>query len=784
AELNPTFEFPGPGFYDVALIVNDFDSICFDTAIVTVGVFESELSADFTIDVPECDETILVTVQDFSTEPDTNYDVVSWQYVLSDSITVDTSLLQNPQYMFDESSTGLHLVLTVTSGNGCTATTDTTFDVNIIRIDFKGDTVGVCDGDSVTLFNGPGGDFTYIWSPTTDLVLTDPANPIAFPDETTTYHVTVTDGLCEVIDSVVVAVQELPILCFTTETDCRSLLLNTENCSQGGFNFIWDFGDSNTSTEENPDHTYDNAGVYIVTLLSDDGCDVRITDTITVSVITEEIEDESISCFAEAVVLNPGGSTEYNYDWEPSEFLDNDTSSSPVAQVDVTTTFTVTITDPELPGCSVVEEVEVVVPPDFALSGPSDTAYCDAPTIVLNAGNDDLDYTWYDQDNNLLHEGPVFITTPQVETSYTLVGTDIFGCQKRDTVTLSPTFFNVQAGPDVIICLGDTASIFVLNLDTTQQLSYLWTPAGLIVGGDPTVSNPIVVPQSDQVFIVTITNDALGCVTSEQVLVSVSQFQIEYTPSVLICRGESIDLVVGNFDTTNLSFSWTPVETIVSGANTSSPEVMPMETTEYCAHIVNENYGCETNLCVTVNVSWFVPDSLIIFVDEDTIILGDKVFHISTNQDPTLDFQWSGEGIEGSTTTPEITANPSSEGTYVYSVTVTNPDGCELIGQTQALTVLNPDCNDDTVFLPDAFSPNGDGDNDVLEVYGNFIDQLELHIYNRWGEEVFVSFNQSNVWDGTYQGEELAPDVFGYYLRVVCIPNKPFFKKGNITLFK
>jgi gliding motility-associated-like protein len=228
---------------------------------------------------------------------------------------------------------------------------------------------------------------------------------------------------------------------------------------------------------------------------------------------------------------------------------------------------------------------------------------------------------------------------------------------------------------------------------------------------------------------------------------------------------------------------WSPADQILEGDSTSAPLVSPSVTTTYTA-TVTDNYGCQTTLNVTVNVSWFNPDVLEIFVDEDTVILGDKVFHIYTNQDPSLDFEWSGPGIIGSNTTPEIDAIPQEEGTYSYSVTVSNADECEITGTINGLVVLDPLCNEETVFIPDAFSPNGDGRNDVLQVYSNFIESMELRIYNRWGEEVFVAFDQNTWWDGTYKGKELAPDVFGYYLRVVCIPNKPYFRKGNITLFK
>ncbi len=783
--LNPSYTYPEPGFYIVALIVNEPDSICFDTAFATIGVFESAMTAGFELDVPTCDQSIVIDVLDLSDDPDPDYDITSWQYILSDSTFSDTSTFQNPQFVIGETAPGLNLVLVATSANGCTATFDTTFDVNIIRIDFKGDTVGVCDGDSVALFNDPGGAFTYTWSPTNDLDLTDPSSPIAFPNETTTFHVTVTDGLCEVTDSVVVAVQALPQLAFTTNTDCRSLVLNTTNSSTGGFTFIWDFGDNQTSTLENPSHTYDSPGMYIVTLASNDGCDASTSDTITVNIIEDEVEGASTSCFAEAVTLNPGGNPAYEYQWTPEEFiLDDPQSASPMVQVDVTTTFTVTITDPALPGCSIVEVVEVVVPPDFDFGAPADMAYCDGPPVTLFGSNNDLDYEWFDLDLNLLGQGQEFLVAPQTETSYIVVGTDSFGCHKEDTITLSPTFFDLTtSGNDTIICFGQDVMISVTNNDPSQILSYQWEPLSDIDSGANTPT-PVVSPEMDQTFTVQITNDELGCVTTEQVHVSVSIFQFEYSPSVLTCLNEPIDLTIANLDTTGLTFMWTPVEFITPGEeNTSSPTVMPPETTVYTVKITDD-YGCMTSADITVNISWFTPDSLIIFVDEDTIILGDKMFHLSTNQDPTLEFQWSGEGIEPPSDAPEITANPPMEGTYTYSVTVTNADGCKLIGQVLGLRVLDPLCNDMTVFIPDAFSPNGDGDNDELEVYSNFIESMELRIYNRWGEEVFVSFDQNMKWDGTYKGEELSPEVFGYYLRVICIPNKPYFRKGNITLFR
>ena len=82
------------------------------------------------------------------------------------------------------------------------------------------------------------------------------------------------------------------------------------------------------------------------------------------------------------------------------------------------------------------------------------------------------------------------------------------------------------------------------------------------------------------------------------------------------------------------------------------------------------------------------------------------------------------------------------------------------------------------------FSPNNDKENDVLEIRSNFLESVELYIYDRWGEKVFETKDKSMWWDGSYKGVDLPPDVYGYYFRVVCVDGKKFSKKGNVTLIK
>jgi gliding motility-associated-like protein len=88
------------------------------------------------------------------------------------------------------------------------------------------------------------------------------------------------------------------------------------------------------------------------------------------------------------------------------------------------------------------------------------------------------------------------------------------------------------------------------------------------------------------------------------------------------------------------------------------------------------------------------------------------------------------------------------------------------------------------VFVPSAFSPDNDGHNDMLRVDGNNITSMTLQIYNRWGTLVFETSDQSMGWDGTYQGADLPPDVYGYYLQCTCDGGDSALLKGNITLLR
>ncbi|MCL4815943.1 MAG: gliding motility-associated C-terminal domain-containing protein [Vicingaceae bacterium] len=98
---------------------------------------------------------------------------------------------------------------------------------------------------------------------------------------------------------------------------------------------------------------------------------------------------------------------------------------------------------------------------------------------------------------------------------------------------------------------------------------------------------------------------------------------------------------------------------------------------------------------------------------------------------------------------------------------------------------LPPPVPKDTAYLnlPTAFSPNGDGQNDVFRVLGTkYVQSVELRVYNRWGQEVFYSNEKEQGWDGTFKGQPAPTGVYAYTLVATLTNGEVIHKKGNVTL--
>jgi gliding motility-associated-like protein len=124
----------------------------------------------------------------------------------------------------------------------------------------------------------------------------------------------------------------------------------------------------------------------------------------------------------------------------------------------------------------------------------------------------------------------------------------------------------------------------------------------------------------------------------------------------------------------------------------------------------------------------------------------------------------------------------SPDQTTTYYVTVSDGD-CFYLDSVR-VTVIDFECGPPSIFVPNAFTPNGDQNNDVLYVEGQNLTSVELSIFDRWGEKVFETSTQSEGWDGSYKGVPVEPAVFVYKLKATCDGGIIYEEEGNVTVIR
>ncbi|MEM6698388.1 MAG: gliding motility-associated C-terminal domain-containing protein, partial [Bacteroidota bacterium] len=205
------------------------------------------------------------------------------------------------------------------------------------------------------------------------------------------------------------------------------------------------------------------------------------------------------------------------------------------------------------------------------------------------------------------------------------------------------------------------------------------------------------------------------------------------------------------------------------------------ETTTFTSTITNQ-FGCSIEREVTIEVGE-LPQIDSVTATDPTIILGQSTSLNIFGGDDSYLYTWDADPSLSSTTSTNPTVEPVE--TTVYTIEIESEDGC-IITRTVTVEVLNLPCEEPYIFIPNAFTPNGDDNNDVIKVQGPHIEELSLMIYNRWGELVFETNDVDGEWDGTHQrtGQLAEGRVFGFYLVVRCIGGDTFTKRGNITLLR
>ncbi|MCB9310148.1 MAG: gliding motility-associated C-terminal domain-containing protein [Lewinellaceae bacterium] len=421
-------------------------------------------------------------------------------------------------------------------------------------------------------------------------------------------------------------------------------------------------------------------------------------------------------------------------------------------------------------------EKEITINPSLLLTVTKDTTICEGASITLVASSniDDLLYTWKDKDGNVISTATSLEVQANGNTTYFVSAEDGFGCMTSDSVTVSEFVYDYSLSSDPILCFDNDNKIRV-NIANPENYTFSWSPDGSIIQGQGT--NEITVKPTEAVtYKVVITHKVFGCVSEKEITPALSP-DIAFTLDVpnQFCFNQPVTITTNIVNPSGYTYHWEPQNFITNGATGPNPTVLISANQTFLVTVTDINTGCTKTASVAAEVA--NPAVVSINAEPDFSIYEGESLELFI-EDPIngAQYDWS-TGEQGTRITVETVDDTS------YTVTVTDENGCTATDEV-IVTVRKAKCDESDVYLPNAFTPNGDDANDVFIVRSHFIDQLTFIVYNRWGQEVFSTTDPNTGWDGKFLGRELEPDAYAYYIHVVCINGFTYTKKGNVTLIR
>lgn len=553
---------------------------------------------------------------------------------------------------------------------------------------------------------------------------------------------------------------------------CVPATINFQNNSIGS-QFVWDFGDgSPLSTQQNPTHVYTHSGVYHVKLRASlpFGCtviDSIVKQVVVLSDTSYNLPDISL-CKGDfkQIGLQPNSDTSVTYRWRPALYLNDSTVSNPFASSLSTMQYKLIVSNGVCTD-TLFQKVNVI---DLIPDAGNDTLICvDSLILKGRSGYPGVKWQWSTsifftdtlntsmQDSTLL----VYITSPK--TFYLKIRLN--ECESIDSIHVAskivttpisaqnPTCADSCNGQASVNIIGGTPP-YVYQWSNNQQTSSI---SGLCGG----------------TYSVTVT-DADHCKSTMSVtLTPPPPLVILLLPDSIPCEAACIGVLNAQVSggTPPYFYSWSNSQSVNPATNLCSGSY---------SVLVRDSKNCP----VSANSS-VVVDS--IYLNFDITVAKDTIYkdlstQITATYIPGCSYTWTPSAGLNNFTIHNPIASPVQ--TTTYYLTVTDPSGNCTYLDSVTIYVIDILCGDPFVFVPNIFTPNGDGKNDILKVESTIVDNLTFSIYNRWGEKVFETVDIEKGWDGTYKGTMSDPGVFVYQIEARCLNQKYFKSKGNITLIR
>ncbi|HLP21955.1 MAG TPA: gliding motility-associated C-terminal domain-containing protein [Chitinophagales bacterium] len=594
------------------------------------------------------------------------------------------------------------------------------------------------------------------------------------------YNLTVTDvNGCSA--TAAYTITSVPALTFTqsqTEVSCAggSNGTATITITTGTAPYSYDWN-SNGPTA-NATLTGISAGVVNVTV-ADLNCTATATFTITepTPVTISTINQTDVSCFGgndgAVTVAASGGTpgtstTPYTYLWNTTPAQTNATATGLAAAP-------VTVIAADANNCTASQTYTPVQPAELTASANATDATCFmAPngSVVANATGGQLPYSylWSDSQTTKLAMGLVAGT-------YTVVVTDGSGCTATASDVVSePSDLLIATSSTPVKCVGEAnGTITVAANGGVSPYTYVATPDGanFIYPTDSVILGLAIGTYT------VIVSDSFGCTKTVQAVVPNATLD-NFTTSTDSTSCYGTDYNDGGAHVISTTpFNGPYTYSIDNGIGQYSGDFYNISAGDHIITATSYN-----NCVTTIPVLVLEPLPIVVDVVPDTVRLplgqGQQVQVTYINANAPVTYAWTPELGLSCTDCPNPTVNPFTEQDYVITVSMVNGSATCYGSATLHAEVTKPL----PVFVPNSFSPNGDGNNDVFQIYGQSIKSIDLKIFNRWGELVYESNNQFGGWDGTYKGQMQLPSVFTYATKVVFLDDTKTSLKGTVTLLR
>lgn len=561
---------------------------------------------------------------------------------------------------------------------------------------------------------------------------------------------------------------------------CPPLIVNFNSKSTGAGSYFWDFKNTGTASITNPSSTFSTPGIYPVTLVVTDGNGCTDTARNVVRVLGYAgafSYPNSLGCVPLTVNFAAKISGIDSMIWDfadgntqiANELTTSHTYLSPGAFVPK-----LIFIDKLKPSCRVSSVGLDTIKVDAVFAGFEAINPCEKSVVQLKDTSRSLfspsiDWRWDFGSSGNAIGNPISKTFGAAGVyPVKLKVTNTTGC--KDSITQDITIFplpSVVAMDDTALCVPDG-----ITLIANGAQSYSWTPISTLSCAN--CSYPIASPTSPTTYRVT-GIDSNGCKNVDTLRVAIqTKATFVVNKNYALCLGEAIRLYAAGATL----YAWTPAEGLDS-PNIAQPLARPNSTTTYT--ITAKEGSCAPDAQKVVVTVHPLPS---VDAGSNAKIVAGKSTLLQVSGFGISRVQWKADATLSCLDCFAPEASPKL--TTTYHVTAFNEFGCSSMDSVTVVVL----CDGSQLFVPNTFSPNGDGNNDVFFPRGEGIQLIRsFRIYNRWGELMFARENvpvndASSGWDGLHNGKILPPDVFVYILEANCSSGAPIMFKGDITLLK